>query len=154
MPIAFLAVDWMVEGRKGDATIGRKLFGTLGCAKCHAVTADQPGGGAPSLAEAGKRFTPAHLAESVLIPDRVVAEEFRATRVATFDGQVIVGLVVKETATELELLLPDTTRKVVKVADVEERKLVATAMPAGLVKTPDELRHLITYLLSDRPLPP
>ena len=42
----FLKVDWR-QASGGDAAKGRKLFGTLGCAKCHAITADQKGGGAP-----------------------------------------------------------------------------------------------------------
>jgi putative heme-binding domain-containing protein len=151
----FLKIDWATEGKKGSAERGRKLFGTLGCVKCHAITSDQAGGGAPSLAEAGKRFTPAHLAESVLLPDRLVAEEFRATRITTTDEQSLLGLVVRESPTEIELLLPDTTRRVVKLTDIATRKQVAASpMPAGLVKTPDELRDLITYLLSDNPLPP
>ncbi|MCE9564518.1 MAG: TIM barrel protein [Planctomycetes bacterium] len=155
VPAEFLAVDWATEFKKGDPVQGRKLFGTLGCAKCHAVTADQPGGGAPSLAESGKRFTAAHVAESVLLPDRVVAAEFRGTRVTTADGRVVIGLVVREAASEIELLLPDTTRVVVKLAEIEDRKPVAQSpMPAGLVKTPQELRDVIAYLLSDRPLPP
>jgi putative heme-binding domain-containing protein len=151
----FLKIDWQADARKGDAANGRKLFGTLGCAKCHAITADQTGGGAPSLTEAGKRFTASHLVESILLPDRQVAEEFRASRIVTTDGQAFVGLVVKESPAEIEVLFPDTTRKVVKAADVESRKAVATSpMPAGLVKTPAELRDLLTYLLSDNPLPP
>jgi len=40
-----------------------------------------------------------------------VAEEFRASRIVTLDSQVLVGLVVKESPTEIEVLLPDTTRK-------------------------------------------
>ena len=155
VPPEFLKVDWSADARKGDADRGRKLFGSLGCAKCHAVTADQAGGGAPSLADAGKRFTPGHLAESILLPDRQVADEFRATRITTADGRVFHGLIVRETAAELEVLLPDTTRQVVKASEVESRKPVAASpMPAGLVKTPDELRDLLTYLLGDRVLPP
>ena len=151
----FLKVDWTVEAKKGDAANGRKLFGTLGCAKCHAITADQTGGGAPSLTESGKRFTPSHLVESILMPDRFVAEEFRASRIVTLDGQALVGLVVRESPSEIEVLFPDTTRKVLKVADIESRKAVATSpMPSGVVKTPTELRDLLTYLLSDNPQPP
>lgn len=42
-----------------------------------------------------------------------------------------------------------------KVKDIEARKPVASSpMPAGLVKTPAELRDLLTYLTSDHPLPP
>ena len=155
IPSEFLAFDWSVEGRKGDAGRGRKLFGSLGCVKCHAVTADQTGGGAPSLAEAGKRFTAAYLAESILLPDRQVAGEFRATQMVLADGRVIVGLVVRESSEEVEVLLPDTSRRVLKASVIEERKrLPGSPMPGGIVRTPDELRDLLAYLLSDRLLPP
>lgn len=155
LPKEFLTIDWATEIRSGNPGKGRKLFGTLGCAKCHAVTADQPGNGAPSLAEAGKRFTPAHLAESVLLPDRVVAAEFRATQIDLADGRSLVGLVIRETSSEVELLLADTTRSIVKLSEVEIRKpLLRSPMPGGLVKTVAELRDLMAYLLSDRPLPP
>ena len=73
----FLTVDWQREVRDGDREQGRKLFGTLGCVKCHAVTADQKGGGAPSLTEAGKRFTVPYLVESILLPSKQVADAFR-----------------------------------------------------------------------------
>jgi putative heme-binding domain-containing protein len=155
IPAEFLTIDWASEGRKGDAAAGRKLFGALGCVKCHAVTSDQAGGGAPSLADAGKRFTAAHVAESILIPDRVIAEEFRTTALTLADGRTISGLLVRETADELEMLLPDTNRIVVKAVNVEERRRTAVSpMPSGLVKTPGELRDLITYLLADRVVPP
>jgi putative heme-binding domain-containing protein len=155
IPPGFLSFDWSVEGRKGDAARGRKLFGSLGCVRCHAITADQAGGGAPSLAEARKRFTSAHLVESILLPDRQVAEEFRATQVVLLDGRTLTGVVLRESATEIELLLSDTTRQTLKVSAVEERKRLTTSpMPAGLVRTPDELRDLLAYLLSDHHQPP
>jgi len=151
----FLTLSWDKEARTGDAERGRKLFGSLGCARCHAITPDQAGGGAPSLADVGRRFTPAHLVESILTPDKQVAAEFRTTVLMTTNGQVLSGLLVRETATELELLLPDTSHRVVKTANVEERRLSASSpMPSGLVRTPAELRDLLTYLLSDRPAPP
>jgi putative heme-binding domain-containing protein len=151
----FLEVDWQTEARKGDAAQGRKLFGALGCVKCHAITADQAGGGAPSLAEAGKRFTVPHLVESILLPSKQVAEPFRTTVLTTTKGQTLSGLVVSETAEQIDLLLSDTTRKAVAKKDVEERALASVSpMPAGLVKSPRELQDLLAYLLTANPLPP
>jgi putative heme-binding domain-containing protein len=151
----FLAVDWMKVARVGDAASGRKLFGSLGCSKCHAVTADQAGGGAPSLADAGKRFTPTALVEAILTPDRQVADDYRSTRLLLADGRTVVGLLVKDARGELELLLPDATRRTIKASDVEDRRTVAgSPMPAGVVKTPSELRDLLAYLRSDHPQPP
>src|SRR5205814_1801295 len=34
VPAEFAAVDWTKSAKDGDAAEGRKLFGTLGCAKC------------------------------------------------------------------------------------------------------------------------
>ncbi len=151
----FATIDWPAAARQGDAANGRKLFGTLGCVKCHAITADQQGGGGPSLAEAGKRFTVPYLVESILLPSKQVAEPFHSTRVVTTAGEIVTGLVVGETADTVELLLPDTTRRTLRKADVEERTPAAVSpMPPGLVRTPAELRDLLAYLLSDRPLPP
>ncbi len=42
----FLDADWSRAAGEGDAARGRKLFGTLGCVKCHAIVPDQKGGGA------------------------------------------------------------------------------------------------------------
>jgi len=66
------------------------------------------------------------------MPDRLVAEEFRATRIVTLDGVALTGLIVKEDPTEIEVLLPDATRKTLKPADIESRTAVATSpMPSG-----------------------
>ncbi|MFO1022920.1 MAG: c-type cytochrome [Planctomycetales bacterium] len=155
IPEAFLKEDWNQTRTKEQAAEGRKLFGSLGCAKCHPITPDQQGSGAPSLAEAKKRFNIPHIVESVLLPNKQVAEPFRATLIVTTAGKPINGLVVQDTPDSVELLLPDTTRITLKKSEIEERKLLETSpMPQGLVKTPAELQALLAYLLSDVPLPP
>ncbi|MGD9648639.1 MAG: hypothetical protein AB7U73_23210, partial [Pirellulales bacterium] len=147
----FLEVDWPVAVAHADAARGRKLFGAdaLGCVKCHAATASDQGAGAPSLAEAGKRFTIAHLVESVLLPSKQVAPQFRSSTLALDDGRVLRGLVVSETADKLMLLQPDAVKIEVPVSQIDERQIEElSAMPAGLVKTPAELADVIAYLLS------
>ncbi|MCE9532363.1 MAG: c-type cytochrome [Planctomycetes bacterium] len=151
----FLAVNWEKSLLVGDKDIGRQLFGKLGCAKCHAITADQAGAGAPSLADVGKRFTPTYLVESILTPDKQVADEFRTTILTLTNGQTVSGLLVRETAGDVEMILPDTSRKTVKLADIEERRVSkASPMPSGLLRTPTELRDLLSYMMSERPSPP
>lgn len=151
----FLSPNWTVESAHGNAGEGRRLFGTLGCAKCHAIVPDQKSAGAPSLFEAKRRFQIAHLVESILLPSRQVAEPFRAQQFTTEDGLTHTGLVTAETADDLELLLPDASRRKLKRTQIEGRTTTTLSpMPQGLVKTPDELRHLLAYLLSDRPTPP
>ena len=123
--------------------------------KCHAITADQKGGGGPSLAEARKRFTVPHLVESILLPSKLVAGPFVGVTIATTDGRTLSGLVVNESADHLDLLQPDTTKVTLPRRDVEQRTASKVSpMPAGLVRSPAELRDLLAYLLSERPTPP
>jgi putative heme-binding domain-containing protein len=151
----FAAIDWIAAARDGDAAEGRKLFGTLGCAKCHAVVPDQKAAGGPSLFEAKRRFTVPHLVESVLLPSRQVAEPFRAQTFVTTDGRTLTGLVTGETSEAVEVLLPDAKRQTVYMKQIDERTPTQLSpMPQGLVKTPLELRHLLAYLCSERPQPP
>ncbi|WP_397569371.1 hypothetical protein [Schlesneria sp. T3-172] len=148
----FVQYDWAEEIKQGDPVRGRKLFGaeSLGCVKCHAVTASQAGGGGPSLADAGKRFTLPYLVESVLVPSKNISPVFRSTVVTTHEGKVITGLVVSETGEKVEVLLPDTKRITVEKTQIDERQFgEASAMPLGLVKTPEELRDVLAYLLSN-----
>jgi putative heme-binding domain-containing protein len=146
----FLSVDWPDAARKGNPERGRKLFSVdgIGCAKCHAIDGTSAAVGGPSLAGAARRFTVPYLVESVLAPSRTVSPVFRATSFVLRDGTVLTGLVLGETSQKIDLLLPDATRRTVAASDVEQRKIQNTSpMPAGLVKTPNELSDLLAFLL-------
>lgn len=114
------------------------------------MAADATVSGGPSLAAAGKRFAAAYLAESVLDPGKVVAPLFRATTVLMIDGRSISGLLVGETADAIELVGADGSRTSVAVAEIEERVIQdASPMPVGIVRTPEELRDILAYLLQE-----
>jgi putative heme-binding domain-containing protein len=152
IPAEFLQIDWQQAVREGDAERGRKLFSAdgIGCAKCHAIKADADVQGGPSLTDAGKRFTLPHLVESILLPSRQVSPVFRSTLIVTKQGRSFSGLVVNETGEKVELLLPDAKRETILKSEIEERKLQdISPMPQGVVKTPDELRDLLAYLLNN-----
>ncbi|HET6881152.1 MAG TPA: hypothetical protein VFI31_13410, partial [Pirellulales bacterium] len=144
----FLQVDWQKSVAEGDPSQGRRLFEKLGCAKCHAASADAATTGGPSLADAARRFTLPYLVESVLAPSKQVSPLFRRSSIETEGGQALTGLVVSETADELELLQNDGTRRTLPKGEIAERQLQdLSPMPAGIVKTPAELADLLAYLL-------
>lgn len=149
-PADFVDIDWTREVRAGDATRGRKLFGPggVGCGNCHAIDDASPVAGGPSLSAAKKRFTIDYLAESVLEPGKAVAISFRATTVVTTEGRSFTGLLSGETAEALELILPDATTVSIPMANVEQRFVQPISpMPSGLVRTREELRDVLAYLL-------
>lgn len=145
---AFLDVDWPKAVAEADSSEGKRLFEKLGCVKCHAVNADAPATGGPSLADAAKRFTLPYLVESVLLPSKQMSPLFRRTSIETAAGQVLTGLIVSETADAIDLLQPDGTHRTLAKSEIEGRELQdLSPMPVGIVKTPAELSALVAYLL-------
>ncbi|HND54315.1 MAG TPA: c-type cytochrome, partial [Pirellulaceae bacterium] len=148
---AFLSVDWNEALKKADVERGRKLFSAdgLGCAKCHALTADSAGGSGPSLAAAAKRFTVPYMVESVLLPSKTISPVFKSTTIETTGGKLLTGLIVGETGDKVELLMSDTKKVTIAKSEIESRKPSdVSTMPQGVVKTPDELRDILAYILS------
>ena len=157
LPAGLGGADWDRLAKDGDPEAGRRLFGRdgVGCVRCHAIVAGQAGDAAPNLAGAGKKFTPAFLAESILTPSKVVDPLYKASRVVRADGTVLTGLVVERPAGGLTLLLPNAARVVVAKDDVEDVRLIDTSpMPAGLVRTRQELADLLAYLTAENPAAP
>ncbi len=149
LPEAFRKVDWTAEVAHGDLKRGRELFMTRGCAVCHSIKDGESGGGGPSLAGAGTRFTIPYVIESVMIPNKVVAPLFRWTSAKLKSGEVLNGLVTSETASEVEFLFPAGIKRTVKKAEIESREIQdRSPMPEGLIQTPEELRDLVAFLLA------
>jgi putative heme-binding domain-containing protein len=145
---AFLDVDWELVVRGGSSARGKELFEALSCNKCHGLQTEL-GAGAPSLADARKRFTLPYLVESVLDPGKQVSPVFRGTAVVTKGGQVVNGLVTADTVDALEILTVTAERQRIAKNDIAERHdLEGSPMPQGIVKTPAELGDLLAYLLS------
>ena len=92
------------------------------------------------------------LFESVLLPNKTISPVFKATLIVTKQGKTYTGLVTSETAAQIEMILSDANKETIAAGDIEERKLQdVSPMPAGLVKTPDELRDILAFLLNEKP---
>ncbi|MCP4785965.1 MAG: hypothetical protein GY903_10170 [Fuerstiella sp.] len=82
---------------------------------------------------------------------RKVSAFFRSSTLVTDDGKALTGLVTAETETDVELMLPDAKRVRIKKSDIEERNdSPVSSMPQDLVKTPGELKDLLSYLLKEQ----
>ena len=148
LPAEFLGLDWGKEAARGDSNKGQELFSARGCAVCHSIKPDDKGGGGPSLAGAGSRFNVNYLVESVMVPNKTVAPMFRWTLLRLKDDDDVAGLVTGETEDEIQLLLPAGVRRVVNRSDIAKREIQdRSPMPDGLIRTPNELRDLLAYLL-------
>lgn len=136
------------EKEPGTAELGAKIFGRIGCANCHTVSASEPLKG-PMLAEVRKKYSRAEVLESILKPSAKLAQGFETYIFDTVDGKSITGFIVKEGGQEIEVRDGTGASIVIKKADLDGRKASKlSAMPEKLVDdlTVVELASIIAYL--------
>lgn len=136
----------------GDVEAGRKIFferTQVSCVRCHKVKS-RGGEVGPPLTTVAAQKPRDYLLESILLPNKVIAQGYGQEVVATESGAVEVGRVEKETPEQLVLVLADGNRKILAKKDIRARKTGLSAMPEGLVQflTKRELRDLVEFLAS------
>ncbi len=139
------------DSRRSFAS-GRTALVAAQCLKCHQFHGEGSGLG-PDLTSIGNRFNTRELLESILLPSKVISDQYQTTQIVTKDGNVHLGALVEDAPAELVLrpshLAPDTVR--IKKSDVASHGLSdVSLMPEGLAAalTRDEVFDLIAYLRS------
>jgi quinoprotein glucose dehydrogenase len=139
----------------GDAARGLTVFTTkaeLGCLRCHKIKSSdgEAMGGevGPELSDIGSRQNRDYLLESIVNPDKQIAQGFESVVLATSDGKVSTGVLRGEDDKVVRLITAEGQSVVVPKDSIEERKRGISAMPADLITklTKAELRDLIEYL--------
>jgi putative membrane-bound dehydrogenase-like protein len=140
----------LIETHVGDLAVGAELFVRQKCVSCHAAGVDSAGLG-PSIANAAGIYNRRQLAESVLLPDKRIAQGFATTVLVCDDGRQLVGFVTSEGADVVTLRDAQGAEHRIEKTAIEERaKLPTSVMPAGLVAdlTVAQFASLIDYLES------
>jgi putative heme-binding domain-containing protein len=134
----------------GDPGRGRAVFfGTkAACATCHRV-GDSGGLVGPDLTRVGAIRSGPDLLESILFPGATFAQGYEPYAVATPDGRVFAGLIVRRDADELILRDPSGAETRLQRAEIEEvRRSETSLMPEGpgFALSREELRDLLAFL--------
>jgi putative heme-binding domain-containing protein len=128
---------------------GRQLYEDTQCAKCHKF-GDLGSNYGPDLTSVGGRFAPHDLLLTILEPERNLSDQYAALAVTLDDGEVVLGLPVREGDGVL-ILAPDprtnATAIEIPLERIRERR-ETTVMPPALVDTctMDEILDLLAYL--------
>ncbi|MEZ6141732.1 MAG: c-type cytochrome [Zavarzinella sp.] len=143
--------------KHGNATRGKEIFkqslkGDAQCMRCHMV-GGQGGQIGPDLSMIGKKAAgKQNLYESILDPNKAIADQYVQWKVSTLDGQSLSGLLVAENEKNLTLRDAngkDTTIKKDDLAEDKAKSLISL-MPDNLVATltEEELVDMVEYLLT------
>ena len=143
----------------GDVEKGRKIFmerADLSCLRCHRING-YGGNAGPDLAGVGAKHPREYFLESILLPQKQIAQGWETVIVRKKNGDVVSGILKAETETELRLELvdtnnPDARPKPLTIAkkDIDKKRGGQSAMPEGLGKTlkKADLRNLVEFLAS------
>ncbi|WP_165248823.1 PVC-type heme-binding CxxCH protein [Paludisphaera soli] len=140
----------------GDAARGRRIFrekAEVQCLRCHKVSGDG-GEVGPELAGVGVRKGREYILESIVLPNKQIAEGFESQVLALANGQVVAGVVKSEDDREVRLLTAEGALVVVPKDEIEEKARGGSAMPEDLIKSLDkrEIRDLVEFLATTVPL--
>ena len=135
----------------GDAVRGARLFAEKadwGCQRCHRL-GGVGGDVGPELKGIGKRLGREQVLESILHPNRRIAEGYETTVVTLDDGETRVGVVRGEQDGTLRLQTTDAGEVRIPLARVRARDRAASPMPDGLggLMTRGEVRDLLEALV-------
>jgi cytochrome c oxidase cbb3-type subunit 3 len=148
------------EPVKGDATKGKALYASNGCAGCHAIDG-QGGGVGPDLSVIGRMRAPKGLREMLLdpganppadtaLPERSSYTGYLVTNVVTKDGRKITGLRVNEDTYTIVLRDMAGNYYSFDKSDLQsiQKEPGQSVMPSYKNLSAGELDDLIAYLAS------
>ena len=132
---------------------GRTLYDVL-CAMCHRFGSIGQDAG-PDLTTVTSRFGRKEILESILWPSRTISDQYESELFETVGGKVHHGLIVRETATALQIRTVDSPKPIVlAIADIQSRrKSPQSFMPEGLIEglTQADIANLLAFLFAGPP---
>ena len=138
----------------GDLERGRAIFrekAETQCLRCHKCeTGDSLVG--PELTQIGATKDRAYLLESIVDPNKMIAQNFETVVLTLKDGNFVVGRLAAQDATNLKIEALDANGQLqttnVPVAEIKQRDSAPSPMPPGMgeILSRSELRDLVEYL--------
>lgn len=131
-----------------DFERGKAAYKAAQCGRCHRFKSEGEGVG-HDLTGVGNRFSAHDLLESVILPSKVVSDQYASKTVVTAQGRTVTGLVSTNSDGGVEVLQSNFQRVKVAKADIEEIiPSTVSTMPEGLISilTKEEVLDLVAYL--------
>jgi putative heme-binding domain-containing protein len=136
----------------GDPQMGKEIFfsaeSPAGCGKCHRV-GDKGSNVGPELTNIAAAQPLDYLIESILDPNKVIVKGFEPIMIQTKGGQLVTGLIKKESAETIEI--GDSQGQIQKISksDIAERvPQKSSLMPGnfGDILTVKDFHDLLAFL--------
>lgn len=133
---------------KGNRALGEAVFLRAACATCHTTSQDQEQKG-PYLGNIADTYRRNDLAESILDPNKTIAQGFATAVITTKDDFEFTGFVTNEAGNEVTLRDVAAQEHTIKKSEITQRGTLPTSlMPPGLMDgfSVKEMASLLDYL--------
>ena len=136
----------------GTSAQGKKMFfekPEAQCVRCHRING-KGGDVGPDLSHVGSQKDRQYLLESIVLPNKQIAQGFDSVMVFLKNGDSQAGVLKSETPGELVLNSPDNGLVTIKKSEIKSRKAALSPMPEGMgqILSKDDLRNLVEFLSS------
>jgi len=143
-------IDQANSGRNFER--GQEALAVAQCLTCHRF-GNEGGATGPDLTGAGNRFKPEDVLEAILLPDKVISDQYQNMEISTKKKDFIVGRIESEDDQNVVVRTHPLSSETVTVLkkDIVKRQLSKTSMmPTGLIDilNQDEVLDLIAYIRS------
>jgi quinoprotein glucose dehydrogenase len=134
----------------GNSDAGKKIFferADVQCLRCHRING-QGGDVGPDLSHVSAQKDRRYLLESVVFPNRQIAQGYESVLVTLKNDESYAGVFKSENDNELILNTPQTGLVTIKKKDIETRQKSLSPMPEGMAQILNrrDLRDLIAFL--------
>jgi putative heme-binding domain-containing protein len=135
-------------------TQGKMLFTAALCSNCHSMKGEGAGAVGPDLTQLGTRFSNRDILESIILPSKVISDQYAATDFIMKDGSTVTGRLKNEENGKYYISMnpfSPQTLQVIQKKDVASTKLsnVSIMYPGTINRlNKEELKDLLAYLTS------
>src|SRR5260221_8817453 len=138
----------------GKAVQGKAVFferPEAQCVRCHKV-GTQGGDVGPDLTHVGAQKDRTYILESVILPNKQIAQGFDSVMVVNKAGDIFAGVLKSEDADQLVINTPESGLVTIKKADIQSRKKALSPMPEGIgqLLSKQDLRNLVEFLAGQK----
>lgn len=134
----------------GDAALGKEIFMnhiSAQCIRCHKVADGKGSDIGPNLKSVGLHHDRAFLLESIIDPQKAIAEGYGTISITLKDGKSIGGQFRGEKDGTLEIRDLEGKSRKIKADQIKERSdVISTMPPMGAILKKREIRDIIAYL--------
>ncbi len=134
----------------GNAADGKKIFferPEASCVRCHKINGEG-GEVGPELSHMGAQKEREYFLESIVLPNRQIAQGFESVLVTLKSGEIYAGVLKGENDVEMAINSPEDGVVTVKKSEIKTRDKALSPMPEGIgqVLSKQDLRNLVEFL--------